>query len=212
PEVEHPILIQIAELQHLGVITPELVAEPVGEALFVDARPFPELDDERFRDGKFTAQLHVGSEAVREHISIDRDPTCATRRSPARARLFQAKWISPSTPSNSIAFVTASRCQGPLVTSASNRGITWPGCGCSAGRDRDASSLSTEAFAKTEDGIRSWCVSRLWGRSTRDQKKKRSQKRGGDWGIACNSRSRSRSQRSPAPSQAARRTSSPSPR
>jgi hypothetical protein len=47
PQLEHPIRIEIAELQHLGIVAPELIPQTVGEAnplyleLLIDARPFP---------------------------------------------------------------------------------------------------------------------------------------------------------------------------
>src|SRR5215468_8790220 len=77
PQIQHPILIQIAELQHLGVIAPQLIPQTVGKAnalnleLLVDARPFPELDDEGIGNGELAEQLHVGPEAIREHIGIE---------------------------------------------------------------------------------------------------------------------------------------------
>jgi len=65
PQIEHPILIQLAELQHLGIVAPELISQSVGQAdaldleLFVDAGPLPELDYERLGDAQLTVQWHV---------------------------------------------------------------------------------------------------------------------------------------------------------
>ena len=49
-------------------------------------RPFPELDDERFRDAELAEQRHVRPETVRKHIGIeavilgprDREPVTET--------------------------------------------------------------------------------------------------------------------------------------
>src|SRR5262249_42234544 len=77
PQIEHPILIQIAKLEHLGIVAPDLIPQTIGEAnalnleLLVDARPFPELDDEGLGNGQLAEQVHVGSEAIGEHIGIE---------------------------------------------------------------------------------------------------------------------------------------------
>ena len=62
PEIEEPIVGQVVgcEIQHLGIVAPELILQPVCEPdalhleFFVDARSFPEFDDERISDGQLT--------------------------------------------------------------------------------------------------------------------------------------------------------------
>src|SRR6516162_5404572 len=78
PEIEDPLRAKVVdELEHLRIVAPELIAQPVGESdalrleFFVDARPFSELDNERLNDDQLTEQMHVGPEAIREHIGIE---------------------------------------------------------------------------------------------------------------------------------------------
>jgi len=53
-------------------LVPQPVCQPDTLYLefFIDARPFPELDNERLGNGQFAEQPHVGPEAVRQHIGI----------------------------------------------------------------------------------------------------------------------------------------------
>ena len=76
-QIEKPVRTDIvSELQHLWIIAPELMLEAVGETdvlnleLLVNARPFPELDDDGLGDGAFAECSHVGPEAVRQHIGV----------------------------------------------------------------------------------------------------------------------------------------------
>src|SRR5262249_35692045 len=78
PEIQEPIGTQVVgKVKHLGIVAPELIPQPVGEPdalyleLFIDARPFPELDDQRVNYDQSTEQMHIGSKAVREHIRIE---------------------------------------------------------------------------------------------------------------------------------------------
>jgi hypothetical protein len=60
PQIEDPIVGQVVgELQHLGIVAPKLIPQPIGVAatfyleFFVDARPFSELDNERLGNREF---------------------------------------------------------------------------------------------------------------------------------------------------------------
>src|SRR5579864_3954425 len=78
PQIEDPVGAQVVgEFQHLGIVAPELIPQPVCEPhtlyfeFFVDARPFSELDNERLDNVEFTEQPRVGPKAVRQHIGIE---------------------------------------------------------------------------------------------------------------------------------------------
>ena len=54
PQIERPVSAEVVgEFQHLGIVAPQLIPQPVCQPetlyleFFIDARPFPELDNER---------------------------------------------------------------------------------------------------------------------------------------------------------------------
>src|SRR5262249_25169399 len=76
-QIEEPVRTNIVgEFQHLRIIAPELMFQTIGETdalnleLFVDARPFPELDDDGIGDRQLAEGPHIGSEAVPQHIGV----------------------------------------------------------------------------------------------------------------------------------------------
>src|SRR5262249_50368652 len=78
PEIQEPIGTQVVgKVKHLGIVAPELIPQPVGEPdalcleLFIDARPFPELDDQRVDYDQLAEQMHIRSQAIRDHIRIE---------------------------------------------------------------------------------------------------------------------------------------------
>src|SRR6516162_6879232 len=76
-QIEKPVRTDVVgKLQHLWIIAPELAPEAICETavlnleLLVDARPFSELDDNGLGDGELAICPHIGSQAVRQNISV----------------------------------------------------------------------------------------------------------------------------------------------
>src|SRR6516225_5166634 len=75
--IEKPVCTDvIGKLQHLWIIAPQLVPEAAGATavlnleLLINARPFPELDDDMLGDGELTKCPHVCPEAACQHVSF----------------------------------------------------------------------------------------------------------------------------------------------